>query len=460
MESIPQSSSGYDAKRRSPRAFVLLLPITLSIVLFRLLLRALARSVLAFPRVALRPRSVVIIFSSLWIAWIVLRVVCFTQYPYVQHSAALYWLWLEARFLFLFPRALDGWWHQPVDDRYIHPPDAFWISLVLLVSVWTIGLYLIQTLLLMLCIGFSRDGQIPQRWPRPRLRTYTLRGFLTNGGTLVRWLGQIALVLLVIPPVVLPIWDRWSYHVTLDLVGWLWRGVDVLIAPRVLDTRMEHLMLDYDQRLRAAGTAAPGLNWSRPTLELVGIEVGVLAIASLVLSAIVSLLWGWRSSVQEASTLSFGPLDHIGSTRRSPRLAVVVLPFTLALALVGIALYRLPSWLPKLLVRALVIPILGTGVLFVSIWIYLARHDQPYWLLMQQQRHWWTELETYLRFPAHWHQQFRSIPHSSKQPIATTDLLRADLAISLVVGVVLIPVVVVLRVGVTIVKRSLEVIAR
>src|SRR3954468_9544081 len=92
---------------------VLLLPITVPIALLRLLVRSLARVMLAVPA-AIGPAAIPRTF--LWVVGVTLglRLLCFRQVSWVTRMWALEWYWRQVQVL-VYPRVLDGVWGQQLN---------------------------------------------------------------------------------------------------------------------------------------------------------------------------------------------------------------------------------------------------------------------------------------------------------------------------------------------------------
>jgi len=438
---------------------VFLSPVALLLALLRLLIRSLARTVLAFPRAALDGGLLLGAFGSALGVWIGLRLLFFHHFTPTERSLELNWFWTEARLLFVFPRFLDGVWRRWLGGYVPWSRLSIVKPLLLLSAAWALGLHLCAAALRAARIGFGPDDSTPRPWPTPRLRAPSPGGLLANGMAFAMRLGAVFAFVLLTPPRVRPFWRWWNPQTPMALVGWIWAGLDHLRYPRLLDARMARLQTDYQRQTRMF-FAPPERTLGRAGLEMVALEIGVIAAT---LSVIWGLIWLWRrwtSAAPRAADLALPTFDHAGRPRRAPSWAVVLLPATLPLALAGLAFWKSPLWAPKLLIKTGLLYLVGVVALFIAVWIGLARHASTNWEAMQWLRHWWDVLEGDLRYPAHWHQVFHAIPHGRKERITDHDVGRAVATLCLVNAAAFVPLVVLLRLTLGLFKRTLEVMAR
>jgi len=457
MVSTPELQ-GYGARRRSPRWLAMLLPVSLLLALVRLLARAAARAVLVLPKTIF---DVDRFFKTLgWTAggWLVLRAALFHHAVFFERDDALFWLWREAELLFVFPRWLNGLWN-PWFGAY--QPDRFFSVVkpwLLLLGVWTLGLHLVVAIVRAIRIGFGPDGETLPPWPRPRLRAPLPFGFLINGFAFALWLAPAFALLTTLPPRTRPYWPWAPLNDPLKLAIPIWNALQWLILPRRLDSRVQALIQrDPAWTSRGAFASSPQHHVSSVTLELLGIEIGLI---SIVLAAVWTALWLLSAWSHAADGSNDGVPWSGGPRRRSPGWAKLFLPITFPAAVVARSAWRIPLWLPKLLVKAAALYLVGVLGLGLTVWIDVGRHYSSNWATMQFLRHWWDLLEGDLRYPALWHDAFHAIPHGRKQRISDGDVVHAMALLTLVDAAALVPLVVLLRLAFVLLKRSLEAIAR
>lgn len=446
--------------RQSPRWLVVLLPFTLCVALARLLVRSVARSVLAVPEVW--REAVVPTRIWLWVAGIAIGVrwVFVADVSPFQRELALDWYWELVR-LFGFPRALDGFWARGVSVYPDHWYGIVW-PFVLLTLTWTGAVTLVRIPLFALRRGFSADGESNLAWPRPRARAPLPFGFVLNVLAVLVWVGLPAAFVLALPPAASVLGHRfWTIEVFTR--GWPW--LRWLGYPRYVDAAgatalraQEQFARDHDA-VRGAYYFWPTDKVGHPVLVLVGSELATIAVAvALGLTAV----WAWRSwraAAAEGGALGFGRLGE--SSRSAPGWTVVLLPVTFPLALLGLGFWKGPRWFPKLVGGAIALYAVGWVAAFVGWYVVLVRANPATPLLgMRVLRHDWRLLDRRLRF-LHWFDPWiDAIPHTSRRPPSGGQLWLVVVWMSSVTALAVAGAIVAAWLAAVVLKRILEVLAR
>ncbi|MDP9357030.1 MAG: hypothetical protein M3R02_17435 [Chloroflexota bacterium] len=324
-------SASQPPPRRSSGWALLLLPLTVPLVLLRLLGRLLARATLALPgERQSRPRVVRTLLGVMGVA-IAFRFLLFAGFSWRELTYVLNWYWQLARVLG-YPRLLDGFWAEGLAG---YTPDT-WYSilrpLVTLTVVWTSAIVLLRLVAAALRRGFSSDGVSLLPWPTPRPRSPL--GIPVNALIVIGWGWLPAGFLLALPPFV----GLGEYSVySAEAFTRLWSALRWLPSPQFLDERAERLS-DAALHSSAVWTVRQpvdlSVKFNRPLIELVWLELATIGVGvALVLSAV--WLWQTWSSAAGGSRTAAVPVEA-GPQRSSPGWMVILLPITFPLALIGL----------------------------------------------------------------------------------------------------------------------------
>jgi hypothetical protein len=246
------------------------------------------------------------------------------------------WYWAEARYL-LLPRLFDGL-YRSIRDEYVvaHHPWDIWILVAALVAAFGTGLFLLWSLVLGARLSVSLDRSHPLPLPYPKIRSLTPWGIGANFLVCVLWGCLPALYVLLLPPTVSTAFAS-PYEMTRTSRGpaWLWDRLQVLYYPRLLNPAVEHFERELPlERLRFRGrlrqvdgpertamelywwsgqrkrldpatrklmppppSSYPplGVHWNRALLAILGLEIGVIAVAATAVLTAASAWYVWAT---------------------------------------------------------------------------------------------------------------------------------------------------------------------
>ncbi len=449
-------SASQPPPRRSSGWALLLLPLTVPLVLLRLLGRSLARATLALPgERQSRPRVVRTLLGVMGVA-IAFRFLLFAGFSWRELTYVLNWYWQLARVLG-YPRLLDGFWAEGLAG---YTPDT-WYSilrpLVTLTVVWTSAIVLLRLVAAALRRGFSSDGVSLLPWPTPRPRSPL--GIPVNALIVIGWGWLPAGFLLALPPFV----GLGEYSVySAEAFTRLWSALRWLPSPQFLDERAERLS-DAALHSSAVWTVRQpvdlSVKFNRPLIELVWLELATIGVGvALVLSAV--WLWQTWSSAAGGSRTAAVPVEA-GPQRSSPGWMVVLLPITFPLALIGLGVWKSPLWLPKLIAKTLLLWV-GGSLLAAALLAYLSAqgsYETPlqYVGFLRDE---WRVLDPYLPYLDWFSPWWDAIPHGKARPPDGGDVARAVVLLCAVAGAAVPPLVYAAQVVLAVCKRTLEAIAR
>ena len=379
----------------------------------------------------------------------------FAGFSWRERAYVLDWYWHQARVLG-YPRLLDGVW---ADGLAGYTPAA-WHSILrpfaTLAVVWASAVFLLRLVAAALRRGFGADGAALLPWPKPKPRSPL--GIPANALIVVGWGWLPAGFLLALPPVVGPA----GYSVSsAEAFTRVWSALRWLPYPQVLDARAARLSAAALERSALWSVRQPvdlSVKFNRPLVELVALELATIGLGvALALSAV--WVWqAWRGAARGGGAGAY-PLEA-GPRRASPGWAVVFLPLTFPLALVGLGVWKSPLWLPKLALKGALLYLAGAAALFVLLSVGAARNAETNLEAMRWLGPWWFRLEDHLFVAERFHARWIAIPHRSRDAIGDADVLHAVVLISAVGAAALVPLAVAARLTLAALKRTLEALAR
>lgn len=444
--------------RRPPAWAMVVLPVTLSLALLRLLLRSLARTVLALPGDRHAPKRFVRVL--LWTNGVALAtwILLFGDLSWRDRVAVLDWYWRQARVVG-YPRLLDDFWARQLAA---YDPDV-WHSLlrpfVTLTTVWASAIFLGCLVLSAIRRGFRADGASGRLLPTPRPRAPLPVGFAANVLAVALWGWLPAGFVLALPPVVTL---RGRGFSSTEAFTHLWQQLRWLSYPRLFDAHAARLIEEAEAHARdwrGAALIPLSAKFNRPLVVLVWLELLAAGFGVALVLAVVWLGVSWRRAAAGGGALDF-PAEG-GGPRVAPRWTLILLPITFPLALVGLAFWKSPLWLPRLVLRTVLLYGAGVVVVFAAV-AYLHHERDPATPLhaVQMLRDDWQELDAHLGY-VHWFDRWwDAIPHTRRAPPTELDGWRALGLLAAVVALAVPPLTAVVGTVLTLLKRTLEALAR
>jgi hypothetical protein len=443
-------------RRQAPAWLVIVLPVTLTVALGRLLIRSLARTVLALPGEWRGLRFLAQLFLGVTATAFILQLVLLYDLGWFYRDFTLRWYWQAGRFLG-YPRLLDGVWASEIGNAGRAGSWSVVRPFLLVTTVWTVALFLGWIALSAVRRGFSPDGVSRLALPRPRPRRPLPFGFLANLLIVVGWGWLVAGFLLALPPLIS---TGPQVRYSTELLTRFWSLLRWLPNPPMLEARGNRLSAaamtrsqDWDgQRVDLT------VKFNRPLIELIWLELVTVGVG---VAGVLSLVWLWRTWRVAAGQGSSVTGLEAGPRRSSPRWTVVLLPITFPLALAGLAFWKSPLWLPKLIGAAMGLYLLGfVGTLTTVLVVGYQRELTLPLEQMRELRHSWRVLEPYLPHLGWFTGWWNAIPYTSRTPPSEQDVWYAVVLLCAVVALAIPVVAAAGGMVVVLCKRILERLAR